>query len=457
MNERHDPTESPLRVLIAGGGIAALEALLALRKLAGDRVTPLLFAPDNQFRYRPLSVTEPFGLGGGRDLDLEEIALEHQATFMQDGLVAVDAGERQVRTTTGRALEYDALLIAIGARGSRTIRGALAFRDSADRQAFRQVIDEVERGDVRHLAFAVPTDNAWPLGLYELALLTRAHLREAGIEGVELSVVSPEGHPMEVFGRRASDALRVLLDEAGVSLRLASRALAFEDGELLIDGGQPMACDRVVSLPLPHAPPLEGVPQAEPEGFIPVDRFCAVLDLERVWAAGDATWFPVKQGGLAAQQADSAASAIAELAGAETRAQPFRPVLRGALLTEWGPRYMRAAMGVAGEEPAAKSVLWWPPAKVAGKFLAPYLAAKAGYRPQDVPLTDLEATVDEDASEASTDHDDVLAVALASADQHAASQDFRGALRWLEVAEDLELYLPTEYEHKRMSWSARAG
>ena len=43
-------------VLIAGGGMAALEAALALRDLAGERLTVTMLAPDRHFTYRPLSV-----------------------------------------------------------------------------------------------------------------------------------------------------------------------------------------------------------------------------------------------------------------------------------------------------------------------------------------------------------------------------------------------------------------
>lgn len=449
-------TETPgFRVLIAGGGVAALEALLALRQLAGDRVAPTLFAPDPEFRYRPLSVTEPFGLAAARNLDLLEVALEHNATFMRDGLAEVDPDRRQVRTAAGRELDYDALLIAIGARGAEAVPGALTFRDSADGGSFRGVLAELERGVSHHLAFAVPGGASWPLGLYELALLSSARVHEQGLTDVELTLVTPEVRPMEIFGRRASDAVRELLDQAGIAVRLNSRPIRFQDGRLVVDGGEAIACDRVISLPSPEVAPIAGIPQ-QPGGFIPVDRYGGVLGVERVYAAGDATWFPVKQGGLAAQLADCAASAIAALAGAAVDPQPFRPVLRGALLTEWGPRYLRAPVGEIAGGTAAKSVLWWPPAKVAGRYLAPYLATRAGYQAQRGPLADLEASYGDDASDVKSGHEDVVALALSSAETHGRSRDFPGALRWLEVAEDLELYLPREYELKRISWQELA-
>jgi sulfide:quinone oxidoreductase len=439
------------RVLIAGGGVAALEGLLALRELAGDRVAPELFAPDPEFRYRPLSVTEPFGLATPRHLDLAEVALEHDATFMRDGLAEVDPPNQRVVTRNGRELEYDALLVAIGAQGKDAVPGALTFRDSADGGAFSGVLEELASGAVHRLAFAVPSGGSWPLGLYELALLTAARVRRDGLSGVELILVTPEARPLEIFGKRAGEAVGELLDDAGIELRLASPPKRFDNGLLSIAKGEPIECERVISLPEPEVAPIPGLPQQH-GGFVAVDRYGGVLGVERVFAAGDATWFPVKQGGLAAQLADCAASAIAALAGADVDPQLFRPVLRGALLTEWGPRYMRTRVEDGPGEAAAKSVLWWPPAKVAGKFLAPYLAAKAGYRAPVRPLEDLTAPPSDLATDIESGHEDAVAVALSSASASAEARDFRGALRWLEVAEDLDLYLPSEYELKRISW-----
>jgi sulfide:quinone oxidoreductase len=445
--------------LIAGGGVAALEALLALRELAGDRVAVQLFAPDPRFRHRPLSVTEPFALSTPRQLDLLEIALEHHAMFLEDALAGVDPDRRLVRTAGGRELEYDALLIATGTRAADAVPGAIHFNDSMDGGAYRSVLAEVERGVVRRIAFTVPNHASWPLGLYELALLTSAWAREHVGDELELRLVTPEASPLTLFGRRASAAVRELLGRAGVELVLNRTPKRFQDGRLVVSGGEPIECDRVITLPVPKAPEITGIPSVN--GFVPVDRYCAVLGLEQVYAAGDVTWFPIKQGGLAAQMADCAAGAIAELAGAATVPQPFHPVLRGALLTEWGPRYLRTEVDRPDSKSVgARSVLWWPPAKVAGRLLAPYLAAKAGYpTPSGHPLLDLEAPVGDDGVDVDAGHADVVDVALTSADANARWRDFRGALRWLEVAEDLELYLPSEYELKRISWQelARAG
>ena len=153
--------------------------------------------------------------------------------------------------------------------------------------------------------------------------------------------------------------------------------MRFEDGQLSLIPNGTLAAERVVSLPSLLGPQLEGLP-ADPDGFIPVDLHGLVQGEEDVYAAGDATNSPIKQGGVASQQADAAAEAIAARAGAAVDPQPFRPVLRGLLLTGSTPRYMSAEVsGGRGEDwRVSDHALWWPPSKIAGKRLAPYLALR---------------------------------------------------------------------------------
>ena len=122
--------------------------------------------------------------------------------------------------------------------------------------------------------------------------------------------------------------------------RLAAYAGTFADGELQLIPNGSVAADRVVALPRLQGAPLDGLPQTV-HGFIPVDAHCRVHGVADVFAAGDITSFTVKQGGIAAQQADVAATAIAAAAGASVTPQRFQPVLRGLLLTGREPRYLR--------------------------------------------------------------------------------------------------------------------
>jgi sulfide:quinone oxidoreductase len=169
-----------------------------------------------------------------------------------------------------------------------------------------------------------------------------------------------------------------MLDEAGIIVETSSRAeVPGTQIVLLHPHGKVIEADRIVALPVTTPILIEGLPR-DRDGFIPVDSHGCVRGADDVYAAGDGTWFPVKQGGLACQQADAAAESIAAQAGATIDPAPFRPVLRGRLLTGSKPLFMRNDIsGTAGDESTSSSnTLWWPPGKVAGNYLAPYLAAR---------------------------------------------------------------------------------
>jgi sulfide:quinone oxidoreductase len=116
---------------------------------------------------------------------------------------------------------------------------------------------------------------------------------------------------------------------------------------------------------------------------LPTDEYGEVLGTPDVFAAGDGIAFPIKQGGLGTQQADAAAEMIASRAGASVDPQPFRPVLRGKLITgEESLNLSSRAAGGGGEGAASLDYLWWPPRKVGGKYLAPYLSGTSTFDPE---------------------------------------------------------------------------
>lgn len=365
---------SAFKVVIAGGGVAGAEALLALRHLMKERITVELVCPRRDMSFRPFAVAEPFGLGETHDLRLDVLAQEQAADFREDALATVEADRHTITTESGASIGYDALLIAVGCRWSERMPGALNYDGSRRANSdYRVLLDELEAGKIRRIVYAVPTWLRWTLPIYDLALLTARHAGRRALAGVEIVLASAEGRPVEMFGRRASDTTAAVLEEAGIEF-LGSHA-PMEGGPrgLLLSDGRLLEADRVVALPGASVAPIPGVPQG-PSGFIGTDRHMQVESLPRVYAAGDATWFPIKQGGLAAQQADVAAETIASCVDPVIPKGRFRPVLRGALLGGPTPLYVRS--GVAGTNaPSAVGAapLWWPPTKIGARYLAPYL------------------------------------------------------------------------------------
>jgi sulfide:quinone oxidoreductase len=369
--------ETPLQVVIAGAGVAGLEALIGLRTLAGERVDIKLVAPGPDFVYRPASVTEPFGQGQPHRYGLDAIAQAFHAELVVDAVESVDSQARSLRTTGGDTIEFDALLLALGARPEPVWEHAVTFTGSADALAVRKVVTAVEQGRVASVAFVVPSGVAWSLPVYELALMTAKRARDAGFKP-DLVVYTPERQPLDVFGPQASEEVAEVLDTAGIRLVRSVAAEVAPGGELVIPFEEtPLSYERVIALPRLAGPSIDGMPQ-DRDGFIPIDSHARVVGTEHLYAAGDGTNFRIKQGGIAAAQADAAAEMIARQAGAELDPRPFRPTLKGKLLTGDEDRFLRSDPGQerAAASRASKTPLWWPQAKIAATYLAPYLAAQ---------------------------------------------------------------------------------
>src|SRR5215212_1010558 len=339
---RVDPVGMPSgKVAIVGGGVAALEALIALRGIAEERVQLELISPRPTWVYRPLAVAEPFGLSEVKAYDLVKVARDHGAALHLAGIQLVDTDAHTISTWDGRVLPYDILLVAVGAHPTGAIPGRVSVRGPGYTGRFRTVLRDLDEHRIRRVAFAVPAGTSWPLPLYELALMTAAHVAERGLRKVELTIVTPEQEPLELFGAPASESLRALLAERGIEFRGCRYPSELRDGELSVVPEAGLPVDRVISLPRLRGPFFPGLPH-DRDGFIPTDLHALVEGETDVYAAGDATTSPIKQGGVATQQADAAAEAIAARAGAPVEPKPFRPVLRGLLLTGSTPRYMRA-------------------------------------------------------------------------------------------------------------------
>ena len=383
MTER--PASSPAHVVIAGGGVAALEALIALRELAGDRVRVTLLAPEPDFVYRPLSVAEPFCLGHAAHHPLAEVARDFGAELVRDGLAAVDPSNRTVTTSEGATLSYDSLLVAVGAASQRVSDHAITFGAEGAPEALSGLIADLEDGYAKRVAFVIPASATWSLPLYELAIITARHVAGAGIDDVHLTFVTPEEAPLELFGAEGSRAVAELLAGEGIEFVGSAAAEIVHNGVEV--GGRRIDVDRILALPVPVGPSIPGLPET-PDGFVPVDEHCAVTGLDAVYAAGDVTALPIKQGGLAAQQAVAAAEAIAARHGADLDPQPYRPVLRGMLLTGGQNQWLRAPVGqTPAESQTSLHALWWPPTKIATQYLAPYLMGRddAAYLRSRVP------------------------------------------------------------------------
>jgi sulfide:quinone oxidoreductase len=373
---------SPFRVLIAGGGVAALEAVLTFGDMALNGALQIdVVAPERRFVYRPLSVRDPFGPRATRAYDLQPIVEGAGARLHHGQVDAVEPDDRVVTLGDGTQLGYDALLLATGVVRRPGIPGASTFSGAPDAPAFHSFVESLCHGAYRRVAFVVPPGPTWGLPMYELALQAGARLRETSVQA-QLAVISPERSALAVFGPVASHAVETLMHEHGVTMHPGTYAESVTGGRLRLDMQGSVQVDAAWSAAR-YAPrvPL-GVPLA-PDGFVATDALGRVEGFVDLFAAGDVTTGPAKQGGIAAQQAATAAEAIAALGDLRPEPEPRPPVLRAMLLTGGEPLWLRADPSSDVPSEAAHEPLWWPPHKIFGAHLAPVLA-KLEERPAPV-------------------------------------------------------------------------
>jgi sulfide:quinone oxidoreductase len=307
---------------------------------------------------------------------LTEISRELRAQHVEAAVSRVEPDAHRVYLSDDAALEYDVLLLATGARRCPPFDHVQTFSER-DPTALNGLLEDLEQGWSKSAAFVVPPGVNWTLPAYELALLTARQVRSMGMTDTQITVVTPEARPLALFGPLASASAARLLDRADVGVVLDAYVQSVIPGRglTLAPGNRRVDVERVVTLPRVKGLRISGLPY-DPDGFLPIDEHAAVIGVEDVFAAGDGTAFPIKQGGLACQQADAAAEMIAQRAGAELSPNPFRPVLRGWLLTGEAPRYFANPIaGGAGPGLVSAEPLWAPLTKVSGRYLSPWLFA----------------------------------------------------------------------------------
>ena len=364
-------------VVIAGGGVGGLEGLLALQALAGERVHVSVLTAARHLTYRALSVAEPFGSEPAQRYDWERITRDRGVRWIPDVLKAVRPDARELDTRDGPPTPYDALLLAVGARPEPALRGATTFAGPRDVLAIKETIEALVPGRQHTIAFVAMAGTAWTLPLYELALMTAEHGRRRGLD-LAIELITRESTPLGIFGAAASSAVRRRLTDAGVRIRTGTFPTEYADGRLWLELEGPLDGDLVVALPHLRGPQLAGLPN-EFDGFVPVDAYGRVRGANRVWAVGDMTTRLLKQGGLAAQQADVAAADIAaQVADSDVEVHPYEPKLQGHAADGHRPLYLQCDPHPPLSSEASPERLWWRPQKVVGGHLGPYLESLDG-------------------------------------------------------------------------------
>ena len=385
--------DNAFEVLIAGGGIAGVEALLALHELAQDRVRVTLIDPAPEMVLKPMVVEEPFSTTPADRFTLEPIVSERGGQFVLAALQHIDVERRVASLSDGSERAFDAALVCIGAKPRVVFANAVTLSPSGVGLEIDPLLRQAAEHPSKRMCFVLPAGGSWPLPVYELALMAHQRALSLGLE-VTCTIVTPEARPLAVFGEKASQAVGELLRVRGIEVLAEHWPREGPDGTIrLTPGDEVLEAGAIMALPALEGPAVSGLP-ADANGFIPIDDHARVRGADCVYAAGDGTNFPVKHGGLGAQQADAAAQHIAALAGAAIAPEPFHPVIRGRLIT--GDEWLNLSADVTGSpaSDASYEPLWWPPQKVAGKYLSAFITGSPPHDPGELPPDGLDVAIE---------------------------------------------------------------
>jgi sulfide:quinone oxidoreductase len=309
-------------------------------------------------------VSSGFGRRQLLSYDLDNLTETARASFHNVSVSEVDVGSRSLTLSDGDGFGYDYLIASPGTEPVPAVPGCLTYWGPAGNEAVSEAVERLRGRNGARVVVTVPDGGSWPLPLYELALMIADQLGAAA--GV--TIVTPESAPLGLFGEESAERVAAVLDGMNIATVLDASPAEFRDGTLsTADGGQ-IEADLAIALPLLTGRRIPGLPSDE-RGFIPVDQYGRIEGHEREYAAGDVTSFPVKFGGLATEQADIVAAAIAADAWREPKPQPLSPVYRGSLVTPDGT--IGLGPGSDGSTPYA----WDPSGKIVGKYLTPFLKA----------------------------------------------------------------------------------
>ena len=228
------------RVLIAGGGVASLEATIALQDMAGDRVEVEIYSPHEDFVYRPFAVTEPFGISHAMRYDLRRLAermrrplpsRQHRPCRWR-GETSPNTRRRGNRFRLPDRCLRDS--VACRRRGRFELLG-----EFPDDPKVREAVRDLRDRKLKRAVFTMPAGGTWALPLYELALLAESELSKAGVEDSSLTVVTPEEAPLHLFGRRASKRVSELLAERDIEVIAGATPIKYDSGLLTVSPAPP--------------------------------------------------------------------------------------------------------------------------------------------------------------------------------------------------------------------------
>jgi sulfide:quinone oxidoreductase len=325
---------SKQNITVIGTGFAAMTAVRELRKRNHTAVITVI-SPRKEFVFLPSLIWIPSGARRAEDLTvpLDNFFSRHQVDFIQAEVTGLKDGGRTVVTDSGEVTN-DALLIASGGRFIKKLPGIEHTITPCEgipaAEAIRDRLNEMEGGTIAIGFGGNPKEPSAMRGgpMFEFLFGIDSLLRKQGRrDKFKLVFFNPAPEPGKRLGPNAVKGLLDTMARRDIETHLGHKMKGFERDKVITEGGE-FHADLILFMPgMTGNAWFENseLPRSE-GGLVKADAHCKVVDMERVYIAGDAGSFPgpewmPKQAHMADLQAKAAAANLSsELTGGQANA-----------------------------------------------------------------------------------------------------------------------------------------
>lgn len=305
------------RILILGAGFGGLAAANELRKGLGQDHRVIVIDRKKSFM---MGLVKLWILQGSRRFEESQIPLgglnAKGIEYLNDEVTEIDISQNRVRAKDHGWLEYDYLIVALGAELAPERIGGFVGRgynlyDVQQVPELREKLLGLERGKVAIAIMAMPYK--CPPAPYEASMLIDSMLTTHGTRAnIEIDIYAPAPIALPIAGPQISGNLVEMVSQRGIRFHPSHKLKSVTDSKLEFENGNKADYDVLVGIP-PHNVPeiVRGAGLTEGD-WVAVDRDTMKTKFKHVFAVGDVT--EIKIGELALPKAGVFAEEQAKVA-----------------------------------------------------------------------------------------------------------------------------------------------
>lgn len=309
--------DTPVKIIIVGGGFGGVEAALYARRRLGGQAEITLVSDRTSFRYKPYLIYVPFGLRPEElEIDLKALAQAHGFQFREGRAHDLDPARKRLYVNQER-IAYDALVLATGAKEAAGEIPGLAQHAHVvsrpeDLQRLQGALRQMTHGESRRVVFLNTPESGWAGPLYEMAFMLERWLQwKEARSSAELLVATPGATHLPALGSRVHETITQELAGRDIQARTQATVQRVEAGRVFFEEeGSPY--DLLVAVPPQRAAVAWRPLPATERGFLHVEPATRQIEgYPSHYAVGDGAEGPLSMAFSALLQADAAMEHLA--------------------------------------------------------------------------------------------------------------------------------------------------